>query len=220
MSHARPQPACHRLPAARRRARDQPVDLAAAARTGPGDHRGSARRLADRLWRVREHLHSFTAHGAQYGICCDGGPAVCDDAHQVRLASLGLREGERFTCTCNFFAGWRLDLRLEQITCAQSGQLYPRCTGGRRAGPPEHWAGPWDFLQRTQPYLVYEAIVRATEIVGQLLHVEDPLEVVEVEDWREELAGLRPLLELERFDRRALNRMLAELAATERKQAA
>jgi hypothetical protein len=67
---------------------------------------------------------------------------------------------------------------------------------------------------------VYEAIVRATEIVGQLLHVEDPLEVVEVEDWREELAELRPLLELERFDRRALNRMLAELAATERKQAA
>jgi len=167
-----------------------------------------------------EHLHSFTVHGAQYGIYCDGGPAFCDDAHQVRLASLGLREGERFTYTYNFFAGWRLDLRLEQITCAQSGQLYPRCTGGRRAGPPEHWAGPWDFLQRTQPYLVYEAIVRATEIVGQLLHVEDPLEVVGAVDWREELDELRPLLELERFDRRALNRMLAELAATERKQAA
>jgi hypothetical protein len=165
-----------------------------------------------------EHLHYFTVHGARYGIFYDGGPVFRADAHRVRLASLGLRESERFTYTHNFFADWRLDLRVEQITDARSARrVYPRCTGGRRAGPPEDWAGPWDYLQRTQPYLVDEAIVRAADILGQLLTSTDPDEVVEAGDWREEMTGLLPLLALERFDRRALNRALA---APERKPAA
>jgi len=59
--------------------------------------------------------------------------------------------------------------------------------------------------------------VRAADILGQLLTSTDPDEVVEAWDWREEMTGLLPLLALERFDRRALNRALA---ATERKPAA
>lgn len=60
----------------------------------------------------------------------------------------------------------------------------------------------------------------AADILGQLLTSTDPDEVVEAGDWREEMiggSGLLPLLALERFDRRALNRALA---ATERKPAA
>jgi hypothetical protein len=64
---------------------------------------------------------------------------------------------------------------------------------------------------------VDEAIVRAADILGQLLTSTDPDEVVEAGDWREEMTGLLPLLALEPFDRRALNRALA---ATERKPAA
>ena len=158
-----------------------------------------------------EHLHYFTVHGARYGICFDGGPVFRDDAHRVRLASLGAAR-ERAV-----HLHLQLLRRLAAGPARGTDHRRPRCTGGRRAGPPEDWAGPWDYLQRTQPYLVDEAIVRAADILGQLLTSTDPDEVVEAGDWREEMTGLLPLLALERFDRRALNRALA---TTERKPAA
>lgn len=150
-----------------------------------------------------EHLHRFVIGGAEYGISCLGGHGFRDDARQVRLAGLGLREGERFTYEYNFSAGWRVDLRVEQIACAQPGRAYPRCTGGRRAGPPEDWDGPWAFLERTEPHLVYGATVRAAEIIGQLLDAGEHDELADAGVDREELAALMPLLSLERFDRRA-----------------
>jgi hypothetical protein len=120
-----------------------------------------------------EHLHRFVIGGTEYGIGYAGGPGFRDDARQVRLADLGLREGERFVYEYNFSAAWRVDLRVEQIACARPGLAYPRCTGGRRAGPPEDWDGPWVFLERTQPHLVLGATVRAAEIIGQLLDADD-----------------------------------------------
>ena len=92
------------------------------------------------------------------------------------------------------------------------GQSYPRCTGGRRAGPPEGCGGPWAFLEQTQPHRVYEATLRAAEILGQLL--DDEFTTLGAD--REELTGLPPLLGLERFDRRTLNRTLAGLTTTDR----
>ena len=163
-----------------------------------------------------EYLHRFTVHGTDYGICYDGGPAFRDDARRVRLAGLGLREGERFTYTYNFFADWRLDLRVEQITATHS-EGYPRCVGGRRAGPPEEWDGPWEYLERTQPYLVIDAAVRAAEILRGLLDADpDEDAAAFLEDHYDELGGLLPLLRVDCFDRRALNKTLAGLTSTER----
>jgi hypothetical protein len=157
-----------------------------------------------------EHLHRFVIGGTEYGISYLGGPGFRDDAAQVRLAGLRLREGERFTYEYNFSAAWRVDLRVEQIACAQPGRAHPRCTGGRRAGPPEDWDGPWAFLERTQPHLVLDATVRAAEIIGQLLDAGEHSDLGGVD--REELAGLAPLLGLERFDRRTCNHALRGLA--------
>jgi hypothetical protein len=159
-----------------------------------------------------EHLHRFVIGGTEYGISYPGGPGFRDDACQVRLAGLGLREGERFVYEYNFSAAWRVDLRVEQIACAQPERAYPRCTGGRRAGPPEDWDGPWAFLERTQPHLVFGATVRAAEIIGQLLDAGDHDDLAGVGVDREELAALIPLLGLERFDRRACNQVLRGLA--------
>jgi hypothetical protein len=159
-----------------------------------------------------EHLHRFVIGGTDYGISYPGGPGFRDDACQVRLADLGLREGERFVYEYNFSAAWRVDLRVEQIACAQPGRTYPRCTGGRRAGPPEDWDGPWAFLERTQPHLVFDATVRAAEIIGQLLDARDHHDLADAGADREELAALMPLLSLERFGRRTCNQALRGLA--------
>jgi hypothetical protein len=159
-----------------------------------------------------EHLHRFVIGGTEYGIGYAGGPGFRDDARQVRLADLGLREGERFVYEYNFSAAWRVELRVEQIACDRPGLAYPRCTGGRRAGPPEDWNGPWVFLERTQPHLVLGATVHAAEIIGQLLDADDHDDLASVGVNREELAALIPLLGLERFDRRACNQVLRGLA--------
>jgi Plasmid pRiA4b ORF-3-like protein len=107
--------------------------------------------------------------------------------------------------------GWDGE-HLHRFRSAEPGRVYPHCTGGRRPGPPEGWGGPWEFLERTQPYLVFEAMLRAAEIVGQLLDADED----------DELASLLPLLGLEQFDRRACNKALvatsAAASATERSQ--
>jgi len=162
-----------------------------------------------------EHLHRFMIHGTEYGISYLGGGGFRDDPHRVRVAELGLRPTERFTYEYNFTAGWCLDLRVEKLQPSEPGRVYPRCVGGRRAGPPEEWAGPWAFLEQTQPHLVFAALRRAAEIVGRLLQADggDIVGVVLGED-RDELASLLPLLGLDSFDRRAYNTALAALPAT------
>lgn len=163
-----------------------------------------------------EYLHRFVIHGTEYGIYQVGGPWFRDDARQVRLGELGLRLGEKLTYTYNYFAAWTCGLRVEQITDAQPGRAYPYCVGGRRAGPPEEWEGPWAFVEQTQPYLVFEAMLRAAEIVGQLLDADpdDELATVIGAAERDELASLLPLLGLEQFDRRACNTALATCVAS------
>jgi len=158
-----------------------------------------------------EHLHRFVIHGTEYGISYAGGPGFRDDPHLVRLGGLGLRQGERFVYEYHFFAGWVVDLRVEQILPGRPGRGHPRCTAGHRAGPPEDWAGPWAFLQRTQPYLVFGAIVQAAQIVSRLLDGAGE-ELAGIAEHRDRLAGLLPLLGLERFDRRALNHALSSCA--------
>ena len=159
-----------------------------------------------------EHLHRFLIHGTEYGISYVGGPGFRDDARTIRLGELGLRRSERFTYGYNFVAAWICDLRVEQILGAQPGRTYPRCIGGRRAGPPEDWDGPWAFLEQTQPYLVFDALTRTVEIMHRLLQAADEDDLAGVDVDREELAALLPLLNLERFDRRGCNRALQALA--------
>ena len=172
-----------------------------------------------------EHLHRFVIHGSEYGISYLGGVGFRDDPHRVRAAELGLRPTERFTYHYDFTAGWCLDLRVEQILLLTGpGRSAAVCTGGRRAGPPEDCGGVWAFLERTQPHLVWAARIRAAQILGMLLDEdededEDEDGATRFSEHRDELAGLLPLLGLERFDRPTLNRALATLVETESRAA-
>ena len=162
------------------------------------------------------HLHRFVVHGREYGTGYVGGPSFGDDPRLVRLGDLGLRPTERFTYHYDFTAGWCLGLRVEQILAAEPGRPRPVCTGGRRAGPPEDCGGVQAFLENTQPHHVLVAAIRTAEILGMLLDDED---CTRFGEHRDELAGLLPLLGVDRFDRRRLNRALAAHAAAETRAA-
>jgi hypothetical protein len=145
--------------------------------------------------------------GSRDGISYAGGVGFRDDPHQVHVAELDLRPTERFVYDYDFTDGWRLDLCLEQILAAEAGRVYPRCTGGRRSGPPEGCGGSRAFTEYTRPHLIFGAVLRAAALLQPLL--DDDLATPA--DHRDQLAALLPLLGLERFDRRAVNRALAGL---------
>lgn len=90
-----------------------------------------------------DHLHRFTIHGRDYGISYVGGIGFRDDPHQVRLGDFELRQRERFSYEYDFCAGWRLQLRVEDIGDRNPTRRYPVCVGGRRAIPPESCNGAW-----------------------------------------------------------------------------
>jgi len=87
---------------------------------------------------------------------------------------------------------------------------------GAGPGPPEDWGGPWAFTERTQPHLVFAAVRRAAALLQPLL--ADDLATLLAH--RDELAGLLPLLGLERFDQGALNQALAKQPTTTRRSVA
>jgi hypothetical protein len=153
------------------------------------------------------HLHCFKVHGRELDAI---------DGPYVRLADFGLRPTERFVYDYDYDYGdlWRHDVRVEQILDVEPGRTYPVCTGGRRAGPPEDCGGAWAFLEQAQAHRIFAAMRRTAEIVTEILDG-----VTELGEHREELALLRPWLMTEHFDRRALNRALAQLSVPEERAA-
>lgn len=153
------------------------------------------------------HLHRFVVHGREYGISYPGGLGFRDDACRVRLGALGLRPGERFVYEYDLGDGWCHDVRVEQMVPVQAARVYPVCTGGCRAGPPEDCGGPWAFMQWRQHHYLTEVVTRMAELLGD----QDTLE-----EHRGEFVDLCRWLVGDRFDRRALNRRLAAKAAAGR----
>ncbi len=154
-----------------------------------------------------EQLNRFVVHGREYGVSHDGGIGFRDDPRHVRLADFGLRVGERFVYEYDFTDGWHHDVRVEQILPREPRRRYPSCSGGRRQVPPEECGGPWAFLELRQRHSIIDSADRLMELLerraaigGEAFVHEHYEDVMHVMFW----------LGIDRFDRGAVNRQLAE----------
>jgi hypothetical protein len=154
------------------------------------------------------HLHRFRIHGRDYGISRPGGRWFSQEAGQARLGDFQFRRNERFLYEYDFSDSWQHEVRIERGLPEGPKRRYPICVGGRRKAPPEDCGGPWAFLERRDavPVDVSEHLERLVESVaaGDLDAIRDRVEDIE---------SLREWLDLDRFDRRRVNRRLRQYAA-------
>jgi hypothetical protein len=156
-----------------------------------------------------DHLHRFTIHAVEYGLDQPGGTGFLHDARRVRLSRFGLRPGERFTYEYDFIAGWRLDIRVEQIGPHRPGQRYPACTAGARAAPPGSCRSVYDYLALRRRWPRWAVAIRMAEILGPVIDADGDTVLAEVlGEYREEMTALVRLAGLDDFDRRAVNTAL------------
>jgi Plasmid pRiA4b ORF-3-like protein len=91
------------------------------------------------------HLHVFETAAGRYGTPDpDGDADNFNDAYK-KLSAVADWPGDRLRYTYDFGDNWELDIVVEAVLLAESGVAYPRCTGGRRAGPPEDSGGVWGY---------------------------------------------------------------------------
>jgi hypothetical protein len=162
------------------------------------------------------HLHRFRIHGKAYGIARLGGISFGDDPFEVRLCDFRLHRGEQFFYEYDFSDGWVLGVRLERSLPIDPTGVYPRCTAGRRAAPPEDCGGPWAYLaeldrHQLPPWEALEQVAAAARRfldTGDRVILEEEDEFAEAIDCLEAYARLRP----EYFDRKAINSQLQGLA--------
>jgi len=89
------------------------------------------------------HLWVFETPAGEYGQPdAELGHA---DAAAVTLDEVTPDIGDRIRYVYDFGDDWRHDLVVEEVVAAQPGVAYPRCTAGRRAGPPEDCGGMWAY---------------------------------------------------------------------------
>lgn len=146
------------------------------------------------------HLHQFIIRGKRYGISWLGGMVFSDNAHQVQLNDLRLRVNERFLYEYDFYDQWHHEIRLEKPLPFDPAKIYPVCTGGARAAPPEDCGGPWAYLALKQKYNAWYIAQRILEI----------FEAESVGEYREELKIFQYWLKADKFDRRSVNRRLKQ----------
>ena len=170
--------------------------------------------LADLHWIIQIgfgwtdfHLHRFRIRKKSYTIPRIGS-VEGHDARQVKLMDLQFRINERFLYEYDFGDLWQHEIRIEQHGGIETGRTYPVCVGGKWSGPPEDCGGPDAFLERRSdaPFRVQEILDEIADdiTVGDLEAIEYRID--KLQPWRE-------WLRLDRFDRRAVNRRLAQYAA-------
>ena len=124
---------------------------------------------------------------------------------EVTLADLQLRLRQRIHYEYDFGDLWEHEIRVEATLKRVSGKVYPTCTAGARAGPPEDIGGPGG----------YNALVDRFRFgdIDRLLRGDDEEDVDEEFEDDDALHAFEP----ERFSRREMNAELKrELAGADK----
>jgi hypothetical protein len=93
---------------------------------------------------TNSHLHQFIIDGQYYSMPEFGlgehGHEVLNEK-RVKLGRLGLEPKRKFYYEYDFGDSWEHEIVVEKLLETEAGVKYPRCTGGKRACPPEDCGG-------------------------------------------------------------------------------
>jgi hypothetical protein len=91
------------------------------------------------------HLFEFTVGETTYSDTDIPWDVPVRDAGEVELARIAPKEKSKFSYVYDFGDHWEMIILVEQILEPDPARSYPRCTAGKRAGPPEDCGGPWGY---------------------------------------------------------------------------
>lgn len=89
------------------------------------------------------HLHVFETPVGEFGAADSELGHRADGSVTLEQVAPGPRD--KITYTYDFGDDWRHDILVETVLDPDNAVSYPRCTGGRRAGPPEDCGGVWGY---------------------------------------------------------------------------
>ena len=90
------------------------------------------------------HLHMFRIAGREYGPAYLHDELETLDEKQFRIGDL-VKTGDPVGYEYDFGDGWEHELVVEAGAAADAARVYPKCTGGEGACPPEDCGGPGGF---------------------------------------------------------------------------
>jgi hypothetical protein len=157
-----------------------------------------------------DHLNLFHIHGQDYGVHHDGGISFSKNPNLVKISDFKFRKNERFTYEYDFGDCWEHTVRLEARLPLEKDKTYPRCIDGQRRAPPEDCGGPVAFMARRDeiPMLEYELLAD----IEDALHAND---MAAIQGRIEDVSELQEWLDLDRFDRSAVNHQLKQFSAND-----
>ncbi len=89
------------------------------------------------------HMHAFETPYGRFGTA-DAELGFRAEA-PVTLEQVAPEVGSKLRYTYDFGDDWHHDIVVEKILDREPAVTYPRCTGGRRAAPPEDCGGVWGY---------------------------------------------------------------------------